>query len=1793
MPQSPELAGGAGFTFEGAVAALYLADLLAEGYAPGIDDRTVCRVALQQRDFGEPLDDVIVDFRSANGELARLSLQVKRSLTISKAKANTDFREIIRDSWATLAKTDFRHGVDRFGAAVGEVAKDKARALVMLCELARESLTADDFEARFAPGGNASAEIKGVRDDIAALLSEINGTPRTNAEVHEFLAHFVLIEFDFLHAGADDPPQAITRVRDCLVPTEATKAPLVWSRLIELARASAGKAGEFDRARLVRSISQVASLRIATSLRSDLEKLAALARGYVNDIQDDVGGTRLERASVSAELDAKLADSRLIQIRGLPGSGKSVLLRRSVQRAIDHGPVLFLKADQIEGRSWISFASTHGLSSGALRDLLVEIAATGSAVLYIDAIDRIEKEHQPVVLAVLRTIIGSPPLDNWRIVVSLRDTGIEPLRNWMGDLLDAAGVATVTVNALDDDDAEILAKAKPHLRGLLFGPSQVREIVRRPFFAKVLNQSFIAGAGGPPFEPQSEVDLIDNWWSRGGYNATGQNAIERQRAIVELAGLRARYLSEPIGVRGLRPPSLSLIDQLIVDGILQHVRRGHTVRFSHDIFFEWAFFHVLADCGEDWFEEIRACGEPPAVARVVELLSQWEYALGQGWAKHLVHVASSHMRSQWTRAWLLGPLGSSNFASDENQFADAVFADDFHFLKRALVWFQAEKTIPNPNILAGDLPLDRRLRIADLLGWPSDFPAWRRLISFLLRRVSDIPVSLYPDLVSVFEVWQNALADRQNAPSRSILTKCAEWLRDIDAVSAARKPDANSARWNGMRGLGDFRKSLSTLILRASRSEPNFADEYLRRVIASEPIRENKFEEIAAFSPTVAQSHPKLLVELTLAHLKEELPDDKVARERAEAARAAKRRKRALARPEAERTREDESAISGVFSIIGFGQFSYHDFEKLSIDRDVHNFWPPSPLREPFHSLFQSSPAEALRLLRELCNYAMSAWRQLHRHVRESAGTPTPLELAFPWGTQAFWGGDREYLWCRAIWAPKPLACGFMALEEWCFAELGRGRPVDELIRQIVEGNECIAILGVAAALALHTEALSEAIFPLISSQRLLHADHDRMVQDFSANFSNLMGFDGRADRTHVEAIQAANAREIRKKQLDSLIPRYVFGDEEFRERTRAAIVNFRNHLPFQYEEHRNLPAAREHLTEQALEYAELADPENYRAYKTEIPDQIAIVHVSPSASQPEQVAKVEEARLSLQESHLWTWASKAFEAGSPGEALTVASAITLAKKVDSETLFDISADGDDLGIRRGAVAAAAAIALNFREGRSEADLTWARDVLKRAIQTAEIRDVMWTSGAVIPWHQAIFVARGLAADLRERTAEKDTAFALLSLVAHPLEVVSLAALKEACRLWPTDPKITWAALILAFSLCHIQPRPPGTPRGPSEPTHSPNEIRGALDAAEKFYRKEKGWLPLPLPPAAWVKLDSDRARGRRYHHEDYDDDDAADPREVWGEPDTFWYHQYAAKILPLIPLEGILASEAKGSFLDFVSNLLTWTNQKNAPPWLKPSRRDCAGSQLFEWTHELGKTLGRMSGLLSLQEVQPRFLDPILALEGDTCWSLLAPFASTYVCAYVYDAPAVHDDAVSVVDLCLGRLLASPELQRTSYRSGEFSGFDQPRLARTLMFVSVEHAALAARYVNGDWSKIKRILPVIDRFVRAGGWAASVMVSFLTLCERAKASYPAEAFADQILAIIGDGAGELKGWHGTFIPARIAGLVQHFADRDSPMSLPLAQKFLRILDLLVDMGDRRSAALQLGEAFREVRAAP
>lgn len=1792
MPQSPELAGGEGFTYEGNVAAFYLAALLAEAYAPGIEDRIVCRVSVQQRDFGEQLDDVIVDFKDTTENEARLSLQVKRSLTISDAESNNDFRDIIRDSWATFKKNDFRFGIDRYGPAVGTISSAKERALKTLCDWARESLTTEHFNARFAPNGSASDEIRAIKETILSLLEKINGTPCADDEAHHFLAHLVLIQFDFLREGNTDSSEAINRIRECLAPNEGCKAPLVWGKMIQWARESAGKSGQFNRIRLVKDVSHLVQLRGAPSIVSDLNKLTELARSYVSLIPDDISGINIERSELLDDYNTKLSAARLLQIRGLPGSGKSVIMRQAVERSLEHGPTIFIKAEQLEGTSWISYATSHGLSNMPLERLLVEVGAAGTNILFIDAIDRVERKHQPIILDLFNTIAKSPLLSDWRIVVSLRDSGVEVLRNWLGDFIDTLRIETLQVEIFDDQESEILANKKPQLRSLLFGTDQVRNIVRRPFFAKILNQGYLADPSDSTFAPQSEIDLIENWWRRGGYNEIGQNVVERQRTLLELAKARVSNLSQPIFLSRLS--TINHLDALRVDGILQDAREGISVRFTHDIFFEWAFFYVLTEASPQWMDIIKNCGEPPAVARVVELISQWEYTRGNDWGACLEKLKCAELRSQWLRAWLLGPLGTSEFDASDALFASTTFIDDFYLFKKVLVWFQAEKTIPNSNVMSGIVPNANLIRMAYLFAWPSDLTTWRRLIDFIIRRIQEIPQRLYPEIISIFEVWQHALSGYKNPTSHAILKQCSIWLSSAeDELKASRNCARDSMGWDDIKDLPSFHESLVRLILLSARSEPEFVSEYLQRVTNQSRIEEKSFHNIIAYSGILSQTLPKQLVDISLAFLLKELPEDRISRDIQRQKANSEWRKSLLAKPEDERTERERLELELSFPTLFAGHLGSHDWDKLSLDD--HRFFPSSPLRDPFHSLFQTAPQERLRLVREICNHAITAWRQLHRCSYDRRGTPISLELKFPWGIQIFWGNANEYLWCRSV-GPHVLRCAFMALEEWCFAELERKTSADELIRTIVEGNECVAILSVAAMIALQTKILSETVFSLISSQRLLDMDQRRWIHDVTSPPASLIGFMEASDGPHIEAVKKIEDKGVRREQLSWMVPLFFFS-LDYGQKTRDSILNFQNELPFEYEEHRNDPKANAQLRAQAIEYVELVDRNNYQVRQVEgTPGQIAIAHVSPTKSAPEIIAKDKEASKRLGECNLYIWAEKSLKKSARDEAYTVEKAVDSAREIIANGLFRVSQSADEdflVGMPRGAVAATAAIVLNFRKGRSPEELDWARDVLQQVARFVEQPfSPLLSESSYVPWHHSIFLAHGLAAELREGTESETTAQELLELLIHPLEIVSLAALDELCKLWDKNPKLSWLGIYLAFSLCCRE-------RGPHDEELSPSECAGpVLKKTVELYKRGEHYPALPPLPAAWVKVAPEenpqvlRRKFAQKLHQHYgwpDLGDENDPADDWTEPDIRWNHYRAKKFLEHIPYGEILKSQAGASLVDFLSDLLDWTIQKNSPPWETETFKPRPAAEFYEWTHALGRVLGAAAGAISFDILRSRLLDSILKIEGEACWALLAPFVDIYIRKYVYDAPIIHTDAKVVLELCLEHTLCDKVFQN-GYSDGRIWNYDLPDLARSLMFVSVEYAELAARYVNGDWSEINFILPIVDRFIRIAGWSGSVMSMFLTLCERSKANYPAEAFADQLISVISNASNGLVQWHDVLAPARIAELVHYMAHRDSPMPLTLAQKFLRILDWLVDMGDRRSAALQLSESFRDVR---
>jgi hypothetical protein len=1752
MTQSPEISGGGGFTFEDAPVAIYLAALLGEESAAGLEDRTIIRVAVQQAAYGEPLDDLIVDARGFDDSIARLSLQTKRELTISAATTNTDFREIVTRAWATLQKPDFRANIDRVGAVTGTVSDAARRAFVTICEWARASNALDVFLHHFEPGAAGDDKrraLQAVRD----ILGDDEKTA-SDAKAYRLLRHFVLIKIDVLHEGATDDAHAIERLRHHL--HDPTRATDLWHRLLRIARDAAERAQEFSRLSLLAQLRGSFRLAGIRSLRVDLESVMEETQNALDSIACGIDGVEIARPALVDSVKRALETRRFVALIGLPGTGKSAVLHACVMDALESGTVLFLKSDRLTGPNWAAHARSLGLTAPTIEALLTEISATGSSVLFIDGIDRIETNRRGVIADILNAIHRSPLLSHWKVVATCRDSGIEPLRTWLpANIFGGGGVAIVEVEPFNDGEAELLAEAKPLLRNLLFGDERVKEIARRPFFASVLVRSLQAGASETA-APQSEIELLNVWWARGGYDSDERRIYQRQRALIHLAKVGAIDLGRRIPVGGI---DLDAIAELRRDNIIKDIRAGHTVQFGHDIFFEWAFLHLLIDREAEWLDEIRAVGEPPVLGRVIELFSQATLTEGDDWEHNLGALETSGMRPQWTRAWLIAPFGAPTFWDHAAQFTQAVLRYKDQRLSKLAVWFQAEKTRANPYVLNrtfGSSNLTRRdiLRLADALAWPSEPASWGRFCAWAIQNVSEFATTTIPDLLAAFEVWQNMFADFPNHVSRRIFATALVWLEDIEGRQYPEEFSYNPGRWSELErgGTEELEQRLRSLVLRAARVEQDKVRTYLLRVRNWPRLRGHAFRQIVMFTPTLVSSHSKEVAEIALLEIKDELPVDKEAN--------ARRR--------------------GSFS----SGFSYHDWHHLAIHDGHGVFYAPSPLREPFASLFRVKPREALALVRDITNHAIMAWRQLYTLDYERRATPIPLIFEFPWGAQEFWGDGRVYMWPRGHWAPNAVICALMALENWAFDQLDRGRTVDDVVRDVLEGHQSSAVLSIAVMLALSRNAVSATTLPLATSQKIWEWDVARFAQETgdSGVSTNLIGFTSPADLEHAIAVRESNARPARRMDIRWLAQLFVIStDELLRTKAQEAITAFPNTLAFDVEEEKT---ADEHVAKKrrtAEIWAEWGKLENYRA--TPAPDGSGtyIQLENPHASAPDVVATMENSSRLNDRLALLHWVTASFDSGASSPTLNLDAAIARAQAIDRVDLFaEPHGEINDAFYDRNAVAGVAAIALLYGGDIGKSALGWSRDATLRAAATVESMDEMFYAGAKHIYHPCLFAVRGLEGLILRDDDVKTAEEMLLGLGGHILEEVSEKAIGVALSMWERDAAFAWAALGLGARLS-LGSRTARRSAFGYDKVVAEEQIRVAVSVA--ITELGVSGLPPSLPevPAAWVFAPR-RRNGDRFD----------DGHETWREPDDYLRWDFLPKVLGHIPVATALGDTQRAPMLlDFIFRLLKWTTDKIEPSWIdERKRRDHRRTDLHEWRRGFSYVLAKIALLLDQTVVQQRILDPIFALGDEAAASLINPFADILAAGGIIDPPRVNQSAILYLRGCVDRVLRDRAWEHARYDDGTIDGYDLPEIVRVFLFATGVRAAQSSRFANGDWRDINAIMPVVDPFVRAVGDVPLVTGSFLTLCESAVEHYPPNAFVDQIDVILNKQVGVPLGWYGTTIQGRIAALVHSLAERSQPLPLQLAQSMLRILDRLVDMGDRRSAALQTSEIFKNIR---
>ncbi|MNU29719.1 hypothetical protein D3C71_181960 [compost metagenome] len=1739
MPASPELTGGAGFTYEDAVTAYYLTALLAERPAMGLHDGYVERIELQRGALGEPLDDIIVRGRLAGGESV-LGLQVKRSFAVNSRKSNTDFRETVARGWKTLTDPTRTQLQIRIGVATADVDGSQLRHVQTLGEWARQSADAADFLRKVAVPGLAGEGKRLATDAVRTALGVALDRVATDDEVHRFFKAFVLIRLDLLGDVANDVQTARDRISATLRNPSVDAEAEVWRELRVAAREASGAAGSFTRHTLIDRLGRPERFAEAPSYRDDIARLAAESARALESIEQSIDGLIVPRDGLVARVDAALSRDRVVQITGQPGVGKSVLLRAFAQTRRGEAALLVLKADRLTEGGWAGYANRLGIAAADLRPLLRELASTSEPILLIDGLDRVRRAHRDLVVEFLEAVLGDPTLARWQVAITLRDGGWEYVGRWVPRLRQQPHIR-IDVGNLDDDEANVVAGSHPRLHDLLFGDATVKEIARRPFFLNVLASAIDLERE----RPSSETELLAAWWNGGGYDAEGPERTRRQRVLIQLGRSTA-------GTLGREGPSAALdaeaVESLKADYILQDVEPGHTVSFRHDIYFEWAFVHDLIEAGAVWTDRLVEAGEPPALGRPVELLSQRRFEQNQGWRDELDRLDASGHRTQWRRSWILAPPSSPRFVDLHDRFSDAILIEDQGVrLRELLVWFQAVRTEPSDNLvrLPGVEALSEaeRMRLADMLAAPTDYASWRRLLAWLIANGQRLPSSVWPHSLALMEVWQTAATRHRNTFSTGLLALAETWLHQLEDY---RFPAEDTQRFDRFADLdyeaeSALRKGLRTLLLGAAAAYPEIGDRYLRRIFEAPRMDREVWAEILTAAPYLAKTSAALLTDTFLKEVCGPLPRAKLERELRDEER---RRAEAGSFPEGSHERD-------LLMPMGLaGHIDSWEWDRLSLDREGQHFSPPSPVREPFNSLFQYAPEEGLRLVHALANHAVMSWRELNVLDPEHGRKPIPLTLTFPWGVETYWGSAREYFAYRGAFAPPVLASGLMALEGWAFARLEAGDDLDAVLEDVLKGGSHNALIGIAAALALETLRVSAVVLPFAANPRLWRWDLERMVRIDSGQPANEIGA---FDRRHLVALRRGNQRVARGRWLRQMAPLFALSDDEgLRGAFATALAGFPSNPPLDFEEQREDATVLADWARDSTRWAALGEATSYDIEP--VSEGTIIREKPPEITDADEIAEIVEHGATMR----WIALANAVRPMLNGGTVQITEhLLSEARALDEPTLFSGETGAPDLHVLCQSGVAGVATAVLTTEASSQADLDWAVEVILRAAGTPLANDGMTFEDSVLGDHPLLHVPRGLAAMIRRGVEPIKAASILLSFSAHYIREIGGIAFRMLIGLGDAEPELARAALQFVVDLSIRS----DTPRLRHQTGNLANEARARdVDAAwERAVSVAEGRSTLtfrdfPLPPHV-----ADAGR---------DDDEW---REIWNEPsffDTHWLE-------PLLPaLAGAVATGPLApEVMDLGDRLFAWTVAR-ARPDAEELRRSHARTS--EWRGTLGTWLATLAVDVEGPTLIARFVDPIVGLPDPLFAQIAGPFVGHFAGVKVHDAPILTPETVEVLTIFARR--------STTMRLSRRGEDDAERLLADLMGLPMLRADLANRFANGDWSDFSKMLPIVQVLFDAFLARSSFVSQWLRLVEAAGDHYPVDVFAEQLDRAI---SARKPGSIGPDLSSRTAGLVQTHAEARDSLSGTERLHFLRVLDILIDSGSRRAAALQRSEIFR------
>lgn len=1077
---SPASSGPAGSLFEGQVGAFYLLSLLTGTEARGLPGTMIDRVAFQRAPEGRPLDDVIVDAHDLHGARGVLEIQVKRSITF--APGDEVFRKVVGQIVLASQRPDFWTTRYELAIATARTSQKIDGAYQDVLTWALQIGDAPTFAARINRPGSANEDMRTFVRTFKLHLRDA-GSPDDDEIVWRLLRRLRILVFDFTAQGSASEELAKARALRALHVDDGMRAANLWTTLIELALEIAAAGGDRTRVRLIEDL-RSQSFRLAGERRytSARARLAEDSRHALDEISDRIGDVLLTRHVHVGAVRTSLDSGHYVEIRGDAGVGKSGVLKHFAEQMGTEVPILVLKPNRTVPRGWGVMRDMLGFD-GSARDLLMDLAADGGAVLFVDNLDLFDDEEQSTVVDLVREAARVPGFAV--IATARRNFGMEE-PNWLPpEALDRLGRATpVMIGELSEAEVEEIRYAAPHLAPLLADTHPARAVTRNLF-----RLARLASRPGDALVSHTEVDMAEQWWRTADGKLDDDH---RDRA--RLLRVLAEAAFSQVDVLDVSQHSPRAIDALVTSETL-HDRGNDRVAYRHDVLREWAIGNLLH--AEPTMIERLPLDRPgsTALARGVELAARMaiERATdGTRWQTLIERLSVEGVHGSWRRGVLLALVRSEIGGQLLVRVSSLLFTNRASMLRELIRIVMAVDVEPASKVFEA-LGVDLAM-IPVSINVPSG-PSWPRLIRWLLSLGESLPVPAIPDVVDCYKAWFIVMGGHDPL-SPLIVPWLYRWLTQIETARDAKSFFELRDPFGGELDrdqIASLESDLRTAFLGFCHRTPQLAVDYLRSLSQRHLRQDDVIRRILKFRGTLAQAAPAELAELTAAALIPEHERDKDA---------------------------DSRRLSG--------PFSHHDLD----------FLPVSPAQGPFYELLSHAPQHGLSLIRRLVDHAITFYTGGRAYDSDAILIAYPDDdRAFPW--------TRSYGWSREGGARNSITSALMALEAWAHGRIEGGETIETVLTDVLGPSETpAAYLLVAVDLLLsHWPKSREAAVPFVACPELLCLDRERHVHD---NLESLDIFGLKAlekQPAGMVTLDSLKKRPSRRASLEDLLSKYAVGE--------------------------------------------------------------------------------------------------------------------------------------------------------------------------------------------------------------------------------------------------------------------------------------------------------------------------------------------------------------------------------------------------------------------------------------------------------------------------------------------------------------------------------------------------------------------------------------------------------------------------------------------------------------------------